>query len=185
MQLIAVHHASAQAPTGNISGRVFSSDGQPLPGVTISVTSPNLQGARTAVSSETGDYLIALLPPGTYTVTFELDGFQAVNRMQALAGTQNASLDVTLAPAGVNVEVTVVGQAQPFVETAQVATNFKQDLMATLPSNRTIDAVSVDGACGSSDGPARRVHASTARSPTRTSTRSTARSSTRTCAAHR
>ena len=37
--------------------------------------------------------------------------------------------------------VTVVGDAQPFVETAQVATNFKQDLMATLPSNRTIDAV--------------------------------------------
>ena len=39
---------------------------------------------------------------------------------------------MTLAPAGVNVAVTVVGQAQPFVETAQVATNFKQDLMATL-----------------------------------------------------
>ncbi len=141
VQLIAVHDAAAQAPTGNISGRVFSSDGQPLPGVTVSVTSPNLQGTRTAVSSETGDYLIALLPPGTYTVRFELDGFQEVNRVQALAGTQNAAVDMTLAPAGVNVAVTVVGQAQPFVETAQVATNFKQDLMATLPSNRTIDAV--------------------------------------------
>ena len=34
-----------------------------------------------------------------------------------------------------------VGQAEPFVETAQVATNFKQQLMATLPSNRTMDAV--------------------------------------------
>ena len=141
VQLIAVHDASAQAPTGNISGRVFSSDGQPLPGVTVSVTSPSLQGTRTAVSSETGDYLIALLPPGTYTLTFELDGFQEVNRVQALAGTQNAAVDMTLAPAGVNVAVTVVGQAQPFVDTAQVATNFKQDLMATLPSNRTMDAV--------------------------------------------
>ena len=46
-----------------------------------------------------------------------------------------------MAPASVTETVTVVGQAQPFVETAQVATNFKQDLMATLPSNRTLDAV--------------------------------------------
>ena len=31
-------------------------------------TSPMLQGTRTAVTSESGDYLIPLLPPGTYTV---------------------------------------------------------------------------------------------------------------------
>ena len=37
--------------------------------------------------------------------------------------------------------VTVVADAQPLGQTAQVATNFKQELMATLPSNRTIDAV--------------------------------------------
>ena len=44
--------------------------------------------------------------------------------------------------AAVTESVTVVGaDAQPLAETAQVATNFKQDLMATLPSNRTIDAV--------------------------------------------
>ena len=71
VQLVAVLDASAQAPTGNISGRVFSSDGQPLPGVTVSVTSPNLQGTRSTVSSERGDYLISLLPPGTYSVAFE------------------------------------------------------------------------------------------------------------------
>ncbi len=44
--------------------------------------------------------------------------------------------------AAVTESVTVVGaDAQPLAETAQVATTFKQDLMATLPSNRTIDAV--------------------------------------------
>jgi Carboxypeptidase regulatory-like domain/TonB-dependent Receptor Plug Domain len=141
VQLFAVDAASAQAPTGNISGRVFSSDGQPLPGVTISVTSPHLQGTRTAVSSVTGDYLLALLPPGSYTVTFQLDGFQSVQRLQALAGTQNAAIDVTMALAGVSVDINVFGEAPPFAETAQVATNFKQELMSTLPSNRTVDAV--------------------------------------------
>lgn len=130
-----------QAPTGMISGRVVSSDGQPLPGVTISVTSPNMQGARSTVSSENGDYFIGLLPPGTHTVGFEIEGFQTLQRTQSVAGTQNVVMDMSLAPAGLHESIQVVGKAQPFVETAQVATNFEQNLMAALPSNRTIDAV--------------------------------------------
>src|SRR5580765_2532528 len=39
----------AQAPTGTISGHVVSADHQALPGVTVSVTSPSLQGSRTTV----------------------------------------------------------------------------------------------------------------------------------------
>jgi hypothetical protein len=117
-----------------------SSDGLALPGVTVTVTSAQLQGTRAAVASENGDYLIALLPPGTYTLTFEREGFERMQRTLDVAGTQNVSLDMTLSPAGVSVAVQVVGNAQPFVETAQVAVNFEQGLMATLPSNRTIDA---------------------------------------------
>ena len=133
--------AHAQATTGTISGRVVSSDGQPLPGVTVATTSPVLQGARTAVTSASGDYLIPLLPPGTYGITFELGGFQTLKRTQQVAGAYNATVDVAMSPAAVREDVTVVADAQPLFETAQVATNFKQSLMATLPSNRTIDAV--------------------------------------------
>jgi hypothetical protein len=139
--LTMVTPALAQAPTGTISGRVVSDDGEPLPGVTVSVMSANLQGVRTAVTSLNGDYLVPLLPPGDYTVSFEIGNFQTVRELRNIAGTQNALLDVRMSPATISESVTVVGQAQPFVETAQVATNFKQDLMSTLPSNRTIDAV--------------------------------------------
>src|SRR5215213_4327616 len=130
-----------QATTGSISGRVASFDRQSLPGVTVVVTSPMLQGTRMAVTSDSGDYLVPLLPPGTYSVSFELLGFQTVRRTQHVASTHNAPVDVTLSLATVNESVTVVGDARPLGHTAQVATNFKQDLMATLPSNRTIDAV--------------------------------------------
>ena len=44
-------------PTGTISGRVLS-DAGPLPGVTVSATSPNLQGSRTAVTTDNGDYIL-------------------------------------------------------------------------------------------------------------------------------
>ena len=54
-------------PTGTISGRVVSSDEAPLPGVTVTATSPNLQGDRTVVTTVNGDFVIPLLPPGDYT----------------------------------------------------------------------------------------------------------------------
>ncbi len=108
--LVAALTAYAQATTGTIWGRVHSSDGLPLPGVMVAVTSPMLQGTRTAVTSESGDYLLALLPPGTYAVVFELDGFQSVNRMQQVAGAYNARVDVEISPAGMREDVTVVGR---------------------------------------------------------------------------
>jgi outer membrane receptor protein involved in Fe transport len=133
--------AQGQATTGSISGQVRSSDGQPLPGVTVATASPMLQGVRTAITSESGDYLIPLLPPGTYAVTFEISGFQPVKRTQQVAGAYHAAVDVTMSVEAVSEQVTVVGDAQLYVATAQVATNFKQDLMAALPTTRTIDAV--------------------------------------------
>src|SRR3954470_22675027 len=141
--LIAVSAAPAlaQAPTGTISGHVISADGQPLPGVTVSVASPNLQGIRTAVTTANGDYIIPLLPPGEYALTYEIGSFEPVKERRNLAGTQNAIVDVTMSVAGRAETVTVIGDSETFVESAHVATNFKQNLMATLPSNRTIDAV--------------------------------------------
>jgi hypothetical protein len=133
--------AFAQAPTGIISGHVVSADGQPLPGVTVSATAPTLQGNREAVTSLNGDYIIPLLPPGTYTVTFQIGDFEPIKESRTVAGTQTAILDVKMAPASVAETVNVVAEAQPFVETANVAINFKQNLMAALPSNRTLDAV--------------------------------------------
>ena len=62
--------SAAQVPTGTISGHLTSSDGQPLPGVTVTATSTSLQGSRTTVSTANGDFILPLLPPGDYTVTF-------------------------------------------------------------------------------------------------------------------
>jgi len=138
---VAVAPALAQAPTATISGHVLSADGQPLPGVTVSVASPNLQGIRTAITTANGDYIIPLLPPGEYALTFEIGSFEPVKERRNVAGTQNAIVDVTMAIAGRVETVTVIGDAETFVESAHVATNFKQNLMAVLPSNRTIDAV--------------------------------------------
>ena len=80
--------ASAQTTTGTISGHVVDSQGLALPGVTVSAASPNLQGVRTVVTSTNGDYIFSALPSGTYTLTFELSGFQNQQRTMAVAPTQ-------------------------------------------------------------------------------------------------
>ena len=127
--------AVAQTTSGTISGHVADSQGLALPGVTVNAESPNLQGIRVVTTSQNGDYIVTLLPPGLYSVSFELSGFQQQKKTVNLAPTQALPLDITLGPAAVSEAVNVVGtvSANVLMQTAQVATNFNQHLVATLP----------------------------------------------------
>src|SRR5262245_35680131 len=77
--------ATAQTTNGTISGHVTDAQGLALPVVTVDASSPNLQGIRSVITSENGDYVLPLLPSGTYTLSFELSGFERVTKTIALA----------------------------------------------------------------------------------------------------
>ena len=66
---------TAQVRTGNIMGQVALEDGTAIPGVMVTLTSP--QTAKlVAISSENGNYRFLSLPPGKdYELVFELEGF--------------------------------------------------------------------------------------------------------------
>src|SRR5262245_172044 len=80
--------ASAQAfvqgggasSTGTINGKVVDSSGAVLPGVTVTASSPSMMGVQTVVTSTEGLYRFPAVPPGTYTVSFELPGFNTLKR---------------------------------------------------------------------------------------------------------
>jgi hypothetical protein len=134
--------ASAQSTTGTISGRVIDTQGLPVPGATVTATSPNLQGTRAAVTSENGDYILTLLPSGPYTIRVELSGFEPQQRTVTLAPTQVMPLAITLGPAQLTEVVQVVGRAaDTLTQTAQIATNFSQDLIASLPTSRDLNSI--------------------------------------------
>src|SRR5262245_26952362 len=82
--LIASTHAFAQgggaSSTGSINGKVADSSGGVLPGVTVSATSPSMMGVQTSVSDTGGNYRFPGLAPGTYTLTYELPGFNTLKR---------------------------------------------------------------------------------------------------------
>ena len=140
--ILPVAPVAAQSTTGTISGQVSDSQGLPLPGVTVTATSPNLQGVRETVTSENGDFILPLLPSGTYQLVFDLAGFQRHERSVALAPTQVLPLQIELGVAALSETIQVVGRtADVLTQTSQVATNFNQDLMSTLPTQRDYRAV--------------------------------------------
>ncbi len=55
---------SQSKETGAIEGTVTDQDKAPLPGVTVTLSSPKLMGTRTAVTDADGAYRFPALPPG-------------------------------------------------------------------------------------------------------------------------
>jgi hypothetical protein len=66
--------------TGSINGTVLDNTGAILPGVTVTATSPAMMGVQTAVTNDTGNYRFPSVPPGTYTLNYELSGFSNIRR---------------------------------------------------------------------------------------------------------
>ncbi|MGZ5475457.1 MAG: TonB-dependent receptor [Thermoanaerobaculia bacterium] len=139
-------------PTATVTGKV-TSEQSPLPGVTVTVTSPNLQGARTAVTSAAGDYLVPFLPPGEYTVAFELEGMQKVLRKVTLTAARTDVIDIDLRPSALAESITVTAASPAVVESTQVSTNFKQELIDDLPVQRNLQAVTLLAPGVNSNGP--------------------------------
>jgi outer membrane receptor protein involved in Fe transport len=136
--LLALPVLSQGLPTGTLSGRVTAADGSALPGVLVTVTSPALQGARTATSSENGDYNIPLLPPGEYNVTFELESFLAPERSIKVSAAQNLRLDAEMAQATVSEEIVVTGTYETISTTPQAATTYEKEFVEELPVQRNM-----------------------------------------------
>src|SRR5438093_3692110 len=96
-----------------IAGVVRDSSGGVMPGVTVEAASPVLiEKVRTGVTDGTGQYRIADLRPGTYTVTFTLPGFSAVRREGVvLTGSFTAAVNADLRVGSISETVTGSGEA--------------------------------------------------------------------------
>lgn len=121
--------------TAQLIGTV-TSDGSPLPGVSVTITSPALQGTRTAVTGEGGSYNFAALPPGQYTVTFELAGMNKVTKTVRVSLSQTARADAALRLSGVAEAITVTASAPSVLETTSVSTNVTLREVERLPIPR-------------------------------------------------
>jgi hypothetical protein len=123
---------------------VRDTSGAVLPGVSVEAASSVLiEKARTVVTDGEGAYRIVDLRPGTYTVTFSLQGFQTFKREELqLPANFTATIDATLQVGALEESVTVSG-ASPVVD---VSSNTKSQVLNrevpdAVPSARTIQSL--------------------------------------------
>ncbi len=129
--------------TGTIQGRAADSSGAVLPGVTVTATSPSMIGAQTQVTNENGSYRFPAVPPGVYSLSFELSGFSTVKRdgiQISLGFTANVNADLALATLQ---ETVTVSGASPVIDTTatRVQQNFKLEQLDSIPNGRDMWAL--------------------------------------------
>jgi hypothetical protein len=129
---------AAQVRTGSIWGHVNDSQGAPLPGVSVTLTSP--AGApMIAVTNEQGIYrFVNLSPSSKYALTAELQGFKKQEKTGIIVviGSQSA-IDLTLEQGKMEEEVTVVA-VTPTIDAKKTAVgkNVTQEILQSLPTSR-------------------------------------------------
>ncbi len=124
----------------SIAGQVKDASGAVLPGVTVETSSPALiEKVRSVVTDGSGQYRIELLPPGAYTVTFTLPGFNAVKREGIqLTGTFTATVNSDLRVGAVEETIVVTGET-PIVDVQSAAQQrvIDRELIDKLPTGRS------------------------------------------------
>jgi Carboxypeptidase regulatory-like domain/TonB dependent receptor len=126
------------AGTGALNGRVVDDSQAVVPGVTVTITSPSLMGNRTAVTDPEGQYRFTAVPPGDYTVVFELAGFRTVRNEDIRIGVGfTATVNAEMKVATLEESVTVTGQS-PVVDTSatQIGNTFDAKQLSALPTSR-------------------------------------------------
>jgi Carboxypeptidase regulatory-like domain len=130
--------AWAQRTTGDIRGVITDESGAVLPGVTVTLKGPAVQGTPTTVSNESGVFRFPNLAPGVYEITVELTGFatkQQTGIQVALGATQEVPVQMSVSTQ--QETITVVAEA-PVVDSAstEISTNYTREWVENAPVRR-------------------------------------------------
>ncbi len=107
----------ASGPTGTVTGTITDPSGAVVPKARVVVRNEETNATRDAESNEDGDYTVALLPPGRYSVTGESKGFRrSVLRGVSVDVDQTVRVDFALRVGGISEEV-IVTDTPPIVQT--------------------------------------------------------------------
>ena len=142
---VGVSTAWAQAASSStIHGAATDESGAALPGVTVTLSSPQLQAKqRVAVTQADGTYRFTDLPGATYRLSFELPGFRAFvrNELRITIGF-TARVDAVMSVGGIEEAVTVSGQS-PVVDLSSTSTSatFTSEVLEEVPRGRDFQSV--------------------------------------------
>jgi len=111
--------------------------------VTVEATSPKLVGKAATVTDATGTFRLMALPSGTYQLTFSLPGFKTLIRKDIILQlSQTLVVNVTMEPAAIEEQVTVVGQS-PLIDVKSTVKGqvMTKETFMNLPRGRSFDSL--------------------------------------------
>ncbi len=162
--LVLLAGISARAQfNASLSGTVSDSAQAVIPGATVTITDDATQATKVATSGDAGTFQFNELPPGTYTVTVAMKGFQqnSISNVAVAAETPR-TLNVTLQPGQESQTVTVNAELTPLLQSsdASIGTTIDGAEIERLPIFgsdpyellRTAPGISGDGARSGSGG---------------------------------
>jgi hypothetical protein len=138
LALLLVIPAAAQQRAGNIYGKIVDPERNPLPGVTVTLSGPQM-APMTTVTSEVGLYRFPSISPGNqYVVKAELQGFKTItqgNVIVSIGG--NSEINVTMEVGKLEEQVTVTA-ATPIVDIKKttVGQMVDKETLQSLPTAR-------------------------------------------------
>ena len=135
LMMFLCQNASAQVNRATITGIVTDPSGAAVVGADVTATNTGTNVPTKTVSNQVGIYVLPNLFPGQYSVTFEKQGFETLERPGiTLNSTQEARIDAVLKIGAATASVTVTGDAPILdMDTASVGTNMKADVVNDLP----------------------------------------------------
>ena len=130
--------ARADRNRSSVIGTITDEQGAGLPGVTVTATSPTLQGERFTVTGSDGDYNLKSLPPGEYKVSYELEGFATKVESNSLSAAQTQESNVEMELAEVIEEIVVTSNLDVISEFAAGAPPYAHDEVEPQPEPRDL-----------------------------------------------
>jgi hypothetical protein len=140
LALLLPRPAVAQTQTGTITGVVTDEQAAVLPGVSVTLDSPAIIRPQTLVTNDRGVYSFIALPPGAYSLKFDLPGFASVERHDIRVNVAVVNtVDQVMKVAAVTETVQVTGESPAVdVKSTSKGTNFDSSLLTSIPQAREI-----------------------------------------------
>ena len=129
--------AAQGVQTGDVAGFVRGAGSLPLPGATVTVESPALQGQRQAVTDGNGAYVLRGLAPGRYSITFAFTDLKPIVETVVVALGGTTAIDARLDTATAVEDLTVVATTPSVLSRPAGGLNLKARDVEVMPTGRT------------------------------------------------
>ena len=138
LSILMIASAAYSAEKGTLKVIVIDDEGNVLPGVSMTLSSPVMMGSKTLITSVVGEVFFINLTPGTYELKSNLPGFQAKTSTGIMVSLDRQTLlQIVLSPAVVEEAITVVA-VSPLVDTTKsvIAEHVSHETVESLPIAR-------------------------------------------------